>query len=64
MKLRLDSGKCVGHGRCYDLAPEAFGEDERGLCLILHENVPEDLRDKARTAANNCPEKAILIDED
>ena len=62
MKLGLRPGDCTGHGRCYELAPEIFGEDERGHCRILRESVPEELVAKARTAVANCPEKALFIE--
>ncbi len=59
MKLRVDLDKCTGHGRCYDLAPELFDEDEAGHCVLLHAKVPAGLEPKARVAADNCPEEAI-----
>ena len=59
MKLRVDMEKCTGHGRCYDLAPELFDEDDAGYCVLLHAEVPPDLETKARVAADNCPEEAI-----
>ena len=64
MKVRVDREVCVGHGRCYELAPEVFGEDERGHCLIESEAVAPGLEAKARAAARNCPEKAISLEED
>ncbi|MEE8313553.1 MAG: ferredoxin [Myxococcota bacterium] len=63
MKVRVDKETCVGHGRCYEVAPEVFGEDERGHCLIVREEVPEKLAEQARYGADNCPEKAISIEE-
>jgi ferredoxin len=27
-RVSVDSEKCVGHGRCYVLAPEVFEEDD------------------------------------
>ncbi|MEE8582234.1 MAG: ferredoxin [Myxococcota bacterium] len=64
MKLRLDARTCVGHGRCYELAPELFGEDERGHSRILRERVPAELAAKAKAAVENCPEKALLLERD
>lgn len=64
MKLRVDRSLCVGHGRCYALAPELFGEDERGHCLLLVETLAPELQGRARIAAQNCPENAIAILED
>ena len=34
MKLQIDSERCQGHGRCYDIAPGLFGEDDEGYGLI------------------------------
>ncbi len=64
MKVRVDLSLCVGHGRCYALAPDVFGDDERGHCKLLLESVPPDLEKQARMAEANCPEGAISIDED
>ena len=30
MKVQISSERCQGHGRCYDLAPDLFGEDDEG----------------------------------
>ncbi len=62
MKVRVDREVCVGHGRCYELAPEVFGEDERGHCLIESEEVPPGLERQARAGEQNCPERAIALE--
>ena len=64
MKVRVDGTLCVGHGRCYALAPEVYGEDERGHCIILHTVVPAGLEQQARVGEENCPEGAIEIEDD
>ena len=64
MKVLLDDAACVGHGRCYALAPDLFGEDERGHCVLKHEVVPPELADQARLGEQNCPEGAIAIEGD
>lgn len=64
MKVRVDLETCVGHGRCYELAPDVFGEDERGHARLLLEKVPPELEQQARAASWNCPEHAIAIEED
>ena len=33
-RVRVDAALCVGHGRCYVLAPDVFGEDDRGHCVL------------------------------
>ena len=64
MKLHVDLSACVGHGRCYALAPDLFGEDDRGYCVLLQHTVPPDLEAQARLGEQNCPEGAITIRED
>ncbi|MFC4116792.1 ferredoxin [Nonomuraea zeae] len=60
MKVQIDSGRCQGHGRCYDLAPGLFGEDDEGYGQVLGEGiVPQDQERTARLAVSNCPEHAI-----
>ena len=65
MKLQIDSTVCQGHGRCYDLAPELFGDDDEGYGQVLGDGAvtPETEHD-ARLAVANCPEHAIdLLEE-
>ncbi|MGE4651878.1 MAG: ferredoxin [Myxococcota bacterium] len=61
--LRLDAALCSGHGRCYVLAPEVFGEDERGHCVLLVEQVEGDSLTAALSGEQNCPEGAISLHE-
>lgn len=61
VRVKLDSAKCVGHGRCYELAPAVFGEDERGHCTVLLEEIPPEHEKAALVAAANCPEDAIRV---
>jgi len=64
MKIRINRGKCDGHHRCYSGYPELFGMDDNGDTMVLdHGIVPEDLREDARFAAEECPESAIVIIE-
>jgi ferredoxin len=65
MKLHIDPAKCQGHGRCYDLAPELFGEDDEGFGQVLDSGLVGAADEHgARLAVANCPERAIeLIEE-
>jgi ferredoxin len=62
VRLRLDEGKCTGHGRCYVLSPDVFGEDDAGRCVLRVILVPQALADQARAGEQNCPEGAIEIE--
>lgn len=62
MRIVLESDKCQGHNRCYALAPELFDVDDYGQSVLLIDgDIPEELVDKARLAAANCPEFAIKV---
>jgi ferredoxin len=65
VKIQIGAERCQGHGRCYDRAPDLFGEDDEGYGKVLGDGVvpPAQERD-ARLAAANCPERAIdLLEE-
>jgi ferredoxin len=64
VKLQIDVGLCQGNGRCYDLAPDLFGDDEEGYGKVLGDGVlPPEKEDDARRAVLNCPEHAIRLIE-
>ena len=65
MKVELDSKRCQGHGRCYDLAPGLFADDDEGYGRVLGTGVvPPGKEREARLAAANCPERAICLLEE
>lgn len=65
MKVQIDSERCQGHGRCYDLAPRSFGEDDEGYGRVLGDGVvPPGQEREARLAVSNCPERAIKVREE
>ena len=62
MKLQIDPAVCQGHGRCYDLAPDLFGDDDEGFGQVLGDGiVTPDTEQEARLAVANCPERAIAL---
>jgi ferredoxin len=63
VRIVLDTERCTGHGRCYSLAPELFDCDDRGYGTVITPEVPAGLEEKARSAALNCPENAISVED-
>lgn len=64
MKVHIDSDRCQGHGRCYDLAPELFTEDDEGYGQVAGDGtVTAGKENAARLAVANCPEQAIELRE-
>jgi ferredoxin len=65
MKLQIDPAKCQGHGRCYDLSPDLFGDDDEGFGIVLGDGVvPPEKEREARLTVANCPERAIELVEE
>ena len=64
MRVHVDADKCQGHNRCYAIAPELFDVDDLGQAHEVGDGeVPPVLEEKARLAAANCPEFAIVVEE-
>jgi ferredoxin len=59
--ISVDADRCVGHGRCYTLAPDVFDADEVGHAILLVEDVSGELERHAVTGEQNCPEQAITL---
>ena len=65
VRLQISSERCQGHGRCYDLVPDLFGEDDQGYSRLLGDGaVPPGKEREARLAESNCPERAIEVLEE
>jgi ferredoxin len=65
VKVQISSERCQGHGRCYDLVPDLFGEDDQGYSRLLGDGtVPPGKEREARLAESNCPERAIEVFEE
>jgi len=64
MKISIDADKCVGHGRCFSLAPLLFDSDDLGQGRVIGDGtIPSGEEEAARLAEQNCPEYAITISE-
>lgn len=64
MKVSIDTSRCQGHGRCYDLAPQVFREDDEGYGEVLNGGaVAPGQEQAARLGEANCPEQAVQIEE-
>ena len=63
MRLTVDGKSCMGHGRCYMLAPDLLAFDEEGYVTIRDQSidVPADQVGDAEDAAGTCPEQAITL---
>jgi ferredoxin len=63
-RLRVNPIACEAHGLCAELLPELIRLDDWGYPIIDEPDVPRELLDLARRAADACPTLALLLDED
>jgi ferredoxin len=61
VRITVDREACTGHGRCYTVAPEVYGADDDGYCVIPNESVLPAFERQALLGARNCPEDAITV---
>ena len=62
MKVKVDPELCTGDEICIQVCPEVF-EMEGDKAIVKMKEVPEDLQDSVREAADSCPSEAIIIEE-
>lgn len=63
MKIHIDADRCTGHGVCEDLAEDIFEVGDDGLAHVLHDP-PEGRREVVEQAVQQCPTRAISLDDD
>ena len=63
MRLTVDASSCMGHGRCYVMAPDLLTPDDEGYVTIRDRtiDVPADQVGAAEEAEGSCPEQALRL---
>lgn len=65
MRFHVDEARCEGHGRCYAMAPALFAPDDLGFGHEQDDGrAGADQQAAVRLAAANCPERAIVVEEE
>ncbi len=69
-KVEIDEDLCIACGICYGSHPDIFADDGEGNAILVDKfqtdgqqtgEVPTELGDSAREAAELCPTEAITI---
>lgn len=63
MKAEIDRDGCISCELCADTCPEVFRMDSDGLAEVYVEEIPEEVEDSAKDAAEACPVSVIHIEE-
>ena len=65
MKIRVNKSGCVGHGRCWAVAPEIYELDDDGYTALEGLiDIPPGKEELARRGARACPERIIEVIEE
>jgi len=55
--------ECIYCGLCADLCPDIFQLGDETAAMVTVKEIPAELQDCCREAAEECPTEAIEIDE-
>ena len=61
MKVRVDRRLCRGIGVCERICPQIFQCGD-GTCRAKFERVPREAESACREAADNCPNRAVILE--
>ena len=63
MKVKIIEEDCTGCEECVESCEDIFKmSDDWDMAVVKVETVPADLEDDAKTAAEDCPAEAIVIE--
>ena len=62
MKVKIDKELCSGDEICVDICPEVF-KMEDDVAVPQVDVIPDNLQEKCREAADECPTEAIIIED-
>lgn len=64
MRIKADTGVCVGSGQCVLTDPAVFDQGDDGIVVLLTDQPDGEAATRAREAVNLCPSQALSIVEE
>lgn len=61
LRAVADKSACCGYGLCNEICPEVFKLDANGIVCLDDDIVPEGMEERAREAADACPQAALSV---
>ncbi len=62
MRVTVDEDTCIGCGLCVEECPEVFEMNDDQV-RVKADEVPEDVMESCKEAAENCPVEAIQMED-
>ncbi|WP_058486709.1 ferredoxin [Defluviitalea phaphyphila] len=63
MIAKIDRDGCIACGTCPSVCPEVFRMADDGLAEVYVDKVPENAKDSAIEAMEECPVSVITVEE-
>lgn len=63
MKALVDQDTCTGCELCAETCPDVYSMTDEGTAVAISSDIPANLEESAREAAEGCPVDAISIEE-
>ncbi|PSK87496.1 ferredoxin [Murinocardiopsis flavida] len=61
MRIKADTGRCIGAGQCVLTAPAVFDHDDDGIVVLLTADPGDESAAQARYAVTLCPSRALSV---
>ncbi|MDF5756740.1 (4Fe-4S)-binding protein [Spongiactinospora sp. TRM90649] len=61
MRIKADTGVCVGSGQCVLTEPAVFDQGDDGIVVLLTDHPDDETAPRARAAVALCPSRALSI---
>jgi ferredoxin len=61
MRIKADTGLCVGSSQCVLTEPAVFDQDDDGIVALLTDHPDDQSAAQARHAVTLCPSRALSI---
>jgi len=62
MRVTVDEDTCIGCGLCVEECPEVFEMNDDQV-RVKADEIPEDVMESCKEAAENCPVEAIQMED-
>lgn len=62
MKVTIDRDGCISCELCASVCPDVFRMADDNLAEVYVDEIPEELEDDVREAAEGCPSEVIIVE--